>query len=389
MQHFNKDLAFEIWALAKPIKDDWLHGKPMIVKWLHWISTSEWFEKSIMFIILLNTIILSIYWPQMPEDLLSALEGLNICFTILFAVELVIKFIGLGPRRWWFDKFNVFDAIIVLVSLIELFISGTSGNAESSPLGAILAFRALRVLRILRLLHQISSLRVLLASIISSFLPVMFLILILILFLFMFGVLGVQLFAGEIFELKTNSFYEMSRPWRFDTLLYSMITMLQIFSGDGWPRVMADTVNATHQTAVLLFVVCVLIGVFIFKNFFLAILINRMNSQDNIQLMIDDLLMIARNKQRVFEEKRAMIDFENDVKRVRNERLGKKSYASHQEKVRKKQAQRLMTGKSLNYFSPESSFRSFVHFLVNNVVKYYIDNVFMRFSCVSHVVFVF
>ena len=69
MLNFNKDLAFEVWLLAKPIKDDWLSGKPletdfngqqvdnrkfwekrkpMIIRWLHWVSTSEWFEKAII-----------------------------------------------------------------------------------------------------------------------------------------------------------------------------------------------------------------------------------------------------------------------------------------------------------------------------------------------------
>jgi hypothetical protein len=312
----------------------------------------------------------------MPDNMLQALNGLNVCFTILFALEAVIKIVGLGPRCWWFDKFNVFDAIIVVVSLIELAIPGDTAA------GALLAFRALRVLRVLRLLHRIGSLRVLLASIISSFEPVFFLILILILFLFMFGVLGVQLFAGDVAGLKTTDYLLLSRPWRFDNLWYSMITMLQIFSGDGWPRVMADAVQGTSSAAALVFVISVTIGVFVFKNFFLAILINRMNSQDNIQLMIDDLLNLAREKQRAFAEKIAMKEFEKDVKRIRKARLGKKSFASHQEKMRKLKAQELMTGTSLKFFTPESVIRTYVHILVNNVIFEMVINGFIITNCV-------
>eukprot|EP01084_Bolivina_argentea_P006659 12632_1 len=343
MLNFNKDLAFEVWLLAKPIKDDWLSGKPedhgqivkatpqstgvggsveteqrdkrrcwekrkpMFIRWLHWVSTSEWFEKAIIFIILLNTIILAIHWPAMNEELEQGLQVLNWCFTILFALELLIKVIGLGPERWWFDKFNVFDAVIVLVSLVEL-------GIPDAGAGALLAFRALRVLRVLRLLHQIPGLRQLFTSILNSFEPVVFLTLIILLFVFMFGVLGVQLFAGLVYpDLRMDNetgeldgFLLMTRPWRFDGLWYSMVTFLQLFTGDGWPSVMEDTVLATDEGSALIVIVAVIIGLWLFRNMFLAILINRLGSQDNIQLMIDDLLILAREKQRIFDEKTAI-----------------------------------------------------------------------------------
>eukprot|EP01083_Nonionella_stella_P095951 269516_1 len=349
MLNFNKDLAFEVWLLAKPIKDDWLSGKqvdvipittangqieqkqrrdrrrcwekrkPMWIRWLHWVSTSEWFEKAIIFIILLNTIILAIHWPAMNEELEVGLSVLNYCFTILFALELVVKMVGLGPERWWFDKFNAFDAVIVIVSLIEL-------GLPNGGAGALLAFRALRVLRVLRLLHAIPGLRSLFNSILNSFEPVVFLVLIIILFIFMFGVLGVQLFAGLIYpNLRLTGFLQMTRPWRFDTLWYSMITFLQLFTGDGWPSVMEDTVTATNEASALVPIISVIIGLWLFKNMFLAILINRMGNQDNIQLMIDDLLILAREKQRIFDEKTAIKEFEKDVRIIRKQRMGKQS----------------------------------------------------------------
>ena len=266
--------------------------KPMCIL-VDWVSTSEWFEKAIIFIILLNTVILAIHWPAMNKELEQGLQVLNYCFTVLFALEALIKIIGLGPQRWWFDKFNVFDAIIVVISIFEL-------GLQDGGSGALLAFRALRVLRVLRLLHQIPGLRVLFTSILNSFEPVVFLILIIVLFVFMFGVLGVQIFAGKVYDdlrLDENGdlsgFLLMTRPWRFDDLWYSMITFLQLFTADGWPSVMEDTVLATgSEGAAMVSIIAVIIGLWLFKNMFLAILINRMGNQDNIQLMIDDLLIL-------------------------------------------------------------------------------------------------
>eukprot|EP00485_Elphidium_margaritaceum_P010070 CAMPEP_0202692280 /NCGR_PEP_ID=MMETSP1385-20130828/6693_1 /ASSEMBLY_ACC=CAM_ASM_000861 /TAXON_ID=933848 /ORGANISM="Elphidium margaritaceum" /LENGTH=1814 /DNA_ID=CAMNT_0049347777 /DNA_START=122 /DNA_END=5566 /DNA_ORIENTATION=+ len=383
MLNFNKDLAFEVWLLAKPIKDDWLNGKavetpiagrPVVdrrhfwekkkgtpVRWLHWCATSEWFERLVIFTILLNTIALAIQWPAMDESLFEALRILNYLFTALFALELLVKFIGLGPQRWWFDMFNIFDAVIVLISVVELFLPNSQGAAVS-------AFRALRVLRVLRLLHQIPGLRSLFTSILASFEPVVFLILIILIFVFMFGVLGVQIYSGEVYpdlrlddDGQLSGFLQMTRPWRFGNLWYSMIAFLQLFTADGWPLIMEDTVTARSSASVLLVVIAVVIGLWLFRNMFLAILINRMSTQDNIQVMIDDLLDLAKQKQRILEQKGAIKDFERDVRTIRRQRLGSQVASKHQQRIEEIEASKRITGKSFKRFAPDNRMRMWVH----------------------------
>ena len=356
MLNFNKDLAFEVWLLAKPIKDEYLRKKPMFVKWLHWVAESSWFEAAIIFIIILNTIILAIHYPGMETSVEEALQALNYCFAVLFTIEMLIKLVGLGPNRWFYDKFNVFDGIIVIVSWIEI------GLGDSSDADAILAFRALRVLRVLRLLHKIASLRILLNSIIESFEPIFYLLLIVILFLFMLGVLGVQL-LGDTMEKPETDFIALTHPWRFDNLWYSMIFMMQLFTADGWPLVMGDAVVGQGDAVAIVFVVCVILGLYIFKNMFLAILINRLSNQDNIQLMIDDLLALAAEKQALYkkDEKTGIKEFELDVKRVRQERMGFKAQAKHDSRIKKMETRSKISGKSLGIFGPKHGLRVFIH----------------------------
>jgi len=405
MLNFNKDLAFEVWVLAKPIHDDWLDGapidetqsvdtrrfwqkkKPTWVRWLYWFSTSEWFEKAIIFIILLNTIILSIHYPQMPAGLESGLRYLNVSFTIIFALELLIKIVGLGPRRWWFDKFNVFDAVIVVLSIVELCLPGESGGG-----GALLAFRALRVLRVMRLLHQIPRLRTLFDSILNSFEPVVFLVLIILLFVFMFGVLGVQLWAGKIYPSlrqdvngELSGFLLMTRPWRFDTLWYSMVTFLQLFTGDGWPSVMEDVVRGSGgEASALVVIMAVVVGLWLFRNMFLAILINRMGSQDNIQLMIGDLLRMAREKQRIMVQEKEMIKaFEKDVREVRKKHMGRQTGLKHQKLLDKKEQLRRITGKSLMFLRPDHVARLALHKLQASDAFEWSINALILVNCVA------
>jgi hypothetical protein len=47
----------------------------------------------------------------------------NIIFTWLFAAEMVFKIIGLGPRQYVKDYYNVFDALIVMLSITDFVIN--------------------------------------------------------------------------------------------------------------------------------------------------------------------------------------------------------------------------------------------------------------------------
>lgn len=68
----------------------------------------------------------------------------NYFFTAMFAVEAFLKFVGLGLRNFSWDKFNIFDAVVVVTSLIELGFSGGNG-------GGISALRAFWLFRIVKL----------------------------------------------------------------------------------------------------------------------------------------------------------------------------------------------------------------------------------------------
>jgi len=59
-------------------------------------------------------------------------------------METGLKFIGLGLWNFCWDKFNIFDAVVVVTSLIELGFSGGSGGGIS----ALWAFRLFRIVKL-------------------------------------------------------------------------------------------------------------------------------------------------------------------------------------------------------------------------------------------------
>lgn len=96
-----------------------------------------------------------------PDWLHQAQDIGNVLFTIVFALEMVLKLFGLGIKKYVADNFNVFDGIIVIVSLVELL----NENSENSGFSVLRAFRLLRIFKIIK---SWTELRVLLITVLKS-----------------------------------------------------------------------------------------------------------------------------------------------------------------------------------------------------------------------------
>ena len=103
-------------------------------------------------IIVANTVILALDRYPIRKTEFEIQENINFAFYVIFAFEMVVKIIGLGPRRYLRDRFNIFDCVIVLLSTVEVVIQSVSPSTDpDSGGGAISAFRGFRLLRIFKL----------------------------------------------------------------------------------------------------------------------------------------------------------------------------------------------------------------------------------------------
>ena len=96
---------------------------------LYKIAINPVFNYSITGVIVLNTVVMAI--ESYPEDptIASVSSVLNLIFTFIFVVEMVIKMIGLGVRGYASDGFNVFDGTVVTISIVELIIAASGGGS--------------------------------------------------------------------------------------------------------------------------------------------------------------------------------------------------------------------------------------------------------------------
>lgn len=145
----------------------------------------RWFERFILFCILISSFTLAIYDYSLSEEYYNkVLEGIGDVLTYIFILEAFIKIVAMGlvlhQRAYLRDMWNVLDFIIVITGILDQI--ATNFHLKS--------LRTLRVLRPLRSINAIPSMRRLVSTLLSS-LPALINVSIFLTFLvILFGILG-------------------------------------------------------------------------------------------------------------------------------------------------------------------------------------------------------
>lgn len=190
----------------------------------------------------------------------------NLFFTIIFAVEMVLKLYGLGCAEYVSDNFNNFDAFIVIMSYVELVVPQDESGEGGGGLGMLRAFRLLRIFKIIKSWDQ---LKLLLSTVFESLQAITNLGILIVLFLFIFALLCKQFFSEPL--LYDDG--EIAR-YSFGDTFTALITMFIILTGENWNEVMILVIsNQKNYGAAYLFISMMLLGNFMLLNLFLAILL--------------------------------------------------------------------------------------------------------------------
>jgi hypothetical protein len=116
---------------------------------------------------------------------------------VIFFLEMLIKVIGLGPKTYIKDAYNIFDALIVTLSIIDVCVSASLPDDVKMGKGAISVFRAFRLLRVFKLAKSWKQLNQLIQTIAKSLKDISSFSVLLFLLMFIYVLLGMQLFADK------------------------------------------------------------------------------------------------------------------------------------------------------------------------------------------------
>jgi hypothetical protein len=258
------------------------------------VVVSNTFEAISAIFISINTVTLMMDSYPISSPKLYLLEAFNAVLSLIFMLEMILKLIGLGFKKYFTDPVLLFDGFIVLMSVIELGLDPPpllgGDSHESSKSGVISVLRCFRLFRIIKLATKFKKVKLLLARIVQSFIDLGSFIILLLLFLFISTLFGMQCFANTFhFDESGNaitlinsdswlSASEISR-YNFDNFSNSFASSFQIMTTENWNTILYDIYRAKGFIYLAYPCVIIILGTYLLMNLFLVILLANFASE--------------------------------------------------------------------------------------------------------------
>uniref|UniRef100_A0A044PYG0 Voltage-dependent L-type calcium channel subunit alpha n=1 Tax=Xenopus tropicalis TaxID=8364 RepID=A0A044PYG0_XENTR len=252
-----------------------------------YLVTSSYFEYLMFALIMLNTISLGMQHYGQTAEFSHLSDILNVAFTGIFTVEMVLKLAAFKAKGYFGDPWNVFDFLIVIGSIIDVILSeidvrglalgtnvlggtaaghqctrgalllGTSvlgghcswhqctrgalllepvvtpGSEDTSRI-SITFFRLFRVMRLVKLLSRGEGVRTLLWTFIKSFQALPYVALLIVMLFFIYAVIGMQVF-GKIAMVDGT---QINRNNNFQTFPQAVLVLFRCATGEAWQEIL-------------------------------------------------------------------------------------------------------------------------------------------------------
>ncbi|XP_071398997.1 sodium channel protein type 2 subunit alpha-like [Centroberyx affinis] len=289
------------------------------------IVEHSWFETFIIFMILLSSGALAFedIYIEKRKVVKVVLEYADKIFSYIFVLEMFLKWIAYGFKKYFTNYWCWLDFLIVDVSLISLI----ANSLGYSDFAAIKSLRTLRALRPLRALSRFEGMRVVVNALIGAIPSIMNVLLVCLIFWLIFSIMGVNLFAGkfgkcvnrtgfvhnatvvnnksECHAMNDTQFYWTKVKVNFDNVGLGYLSLLQVATFKGWMEIMHAAVDSRgveeqpireiNLYMYLYFVIFIIFGSFFTLNLFIGVIIDNFNQQKR-KMSGQDIFMTEEQK---------------------------------------------------------------------------------------------
>uniref|UniRef100_A0A3Q2WHS1 Voltage-dependent L-type calcium channel subunit alpha n=1 Tax=Haplochromis burtoni TaxID=8153 RepID=A0A3Q2WHS1_HAPBU len=264
-----------------------------------YVVNSTYFEYLMFTLILLNTICLAMQHHGQTKNFNDAMNILNMLFTGLFTVEMILKLIAFKPRHYFVDAWNTFDALIVVGSIVDIAITEVNVskvpkvfkslfNSEENARISITFFRLFRVMRLVKLLSRGEGIRTLLWTFIKSFQALPYVALLIVMLFFIYAVIGMQMFG----KIALRDHMQINRNNNFQTFPQAVLLLFRCATGEAWQEIMlacspkqpcekgstnessSSNEDCGSQFAIIYFVSFYMLCAFLIINLFVAVIMD-------------------------------------------------------------------------------------------------------------------
>lgn len=200
------------------------------------IADDETFENVVVLAILLNVCVLAMDHYPMSDSNKSLYKATNTGFLMFFTIEIVIKMIGYGAKRYFRDGFAFMDLTVVISCWLSLLVGVRSGME---------VLRVLRVFRVFLVLNHFEGLMALFSTVMRSIPAAVDVCLISMLLFFIYAIVGMTLFGDvETLECDVLCPGRLNRADNFSDFFHSMQLLFQTSAGQCIYNLMHDLDHA-------------------------------------------------------------------------------------------------------------------------------------------------
>ncbi|KAM9376249.1 sodium channel protein type 4 subunit alpha B-like [Pholidichthys leucotaenia] len=262
------------------------------------------FEAFIIIVIVLSCLALVFEDIHKSQRMVVVLDIADIVFTVLFLVEMLLKWAALGFRKYFTSFWCWIDFLVLAISMVHTF--GIMMGVTSYSLRAVRPLRLFSRFKGIRVVFR--SLALTLPSMVDVLLPILTVWLV-------FSSMGVNMFGGKFYHCynetseelflasevpnKTNCFYLieanetdirwMNNKFHFNNVLEGFLSLFIMATSGGWLDIMYSAVDSTmvegqpmFESSVYLylyFVYFIIFGCFFALIFFLRVFFDRIHQQ--------------------------------------------------------------------------------------------------------------
>jgi voltage-gated sodium channel len=254
------------------------------------LRNNKIFELFVVSIIILSALLIGAKTYQIPEGIMQLVKWLDFAITIIFLVEITIRFIAEeNKKRFFHSGWNVFDTLIVVVSLIPI------DDSEMALIG-----RLVRIFRVLRMISIIPELRMLLNSLLRAMPQLGYVLLLMFIIFYIYAAVGATFFA------KIN-------PELWGDISISLLTLFRVMTFEDWTDVMYETMDV-YPLSWIYYLTFIFLTAFAFLNMVIGIVVNVLEdehakeraAQDEAdgKISMDDLAAEIRSLKVMLEQQR-------------------------------------------------------------------------------------
>lgn len=219
------------------------------------LRSNKTFELFVIAVIIFSAIVVGIKTYDLPSYVLTAIYWLDHFITLIFLIEITIRFMGEERKRNFFKQaWNIFDTIIVIASLIPI---------EESDMALI--GRLLRIFRVLRMVSIIPELRILLNSLLKALPQLGYVMLLMFIIFYIYAAIGATMFA-EI------------NPDLWGDIAIALLTLFRVMTFEDWTDVMYETMSV-YSLSWIYYLTFIFLTAFAFLNMVIGIVVSVMEKE--------------------------------------------------------------------------------------------------------------